>query len=234
MANSYSNEWYETFLGPIPAQTTATELAFIGRHLPVEEFPRLLDLCCGSGRHACELTARGYRVLGVDVNPHAVVAARRRCPGGSFAVCDMRSLDTLATRFDGIINLWHSFGYFDEATNRDVLRQIHGRLRPGGRTILDVYNRAHSENRPSEEVALKGARQVRTTRAHSGARHRVQIEYDGTLRDEFDWELYNPTELERICVDAGLHPLVRCAWFDEAIPPSPDHARMQFVCERRQ
>jgi SAM-dependent methyltransferase len=62
---------------------------------------------------------------------------------------DMRDLGAIGETFDGILNLWHSFGYFDDATNQDILRQIHAKLRPGGRFILDIYNRESLERFPA-------------------------------------------------------------------------------------
>ena len=37
---------------------------------------------------------------------------------------------------------------------------------------------------------------------------------------------------EMLARDAGLRELMRCAWFNPAIAPSEEHARMQFVLER--
>src|SRR5690242_1354214 len=58
--NAFSGEWYATFLESLPAGITATEIAFVERQLPRAGFPSLLDLCCGPGRHAGELSRRGY------------------------------------------------------------------------------------------------------------------------------------------------------------------------------
>ena len=231
--NRYSPAWYEIFLASIPEQTTKDEVAFVARQLPVREFPRILDLCCGPARHACALAGRGYRIVGVDMNEDAVHRARALCPGAEFRVGDMRSLDSLARTFDGVVNLWHSFGYFDDATNLEVLRQVQRILRPGGRAIFDIYNREHFEARGAEEVAERGGRCIRTTRRWNDARHRVTLEYDGRQGDEFEWRLYTPVEFRALSASAGLDTLRTCAWFDEAVPISAEHARMQFVLERR-
>jgi SAM-dependent methyltransferase len=230
--NTYSPEWYETFADSIPSTATALECAFVERHLPPALFPALLDLCCGPGRHAAVLSRRGYRVVGVDANERAIELARNRCPGASFVACDMRSLDSLAGSFDGVVNLWHSFGYFDDDANRDVLRQVHAVLRPGGRAIFDIFNRDHFENRPAEEIRERGGRQIRTRRTWRGSRHRVTLEYDGIPGDHFDWRLYSPAEFREQCALAGLEMRLACACFDEAAPPSAEHARMQFVVQR--
>jgi SAM-dependent methyltransferase len=47
-------------------------------------------------------------------------------------------------RFDGLVNWFTSFGYFDDETNRAVLRQFHDALRPGGRLALETMNIART------------------------------------------------------------------------------------------
>ncbi len=49
--------------------------------------------------------------------------------------------------FDGVICVGTSFGYFEEETNRQVLDQLYQRLRPGGRLVLQVFNRDHLVSR---------------------------------------------------------------------------------------
>lgn len=51
---------------------------------------RLLDLACGPGHATAAARARGADVLGIDVTPAMIDAARRRFPGVPFAVADMR------------------------------------------------------------------------------------------------------------------------------------------------
>jgi SAM-dependent methyltransferase len=46
--------------------------------LGLEPRARILDLCCGPGRHSIELARRGYRVVGVDRTARYLEAARRR------------------------------------------------------------------------------------------------------------------------------------------------------------
>jgi SAM-dependent methyltransferase len=232
VTNDYSPQWYEIFLESMPAETTRDEVAFVERQMPLDAFPALLDLCCGPGRHASLLAERGYRILGVDVNERALRDARAACPSGEFAVCDMRSLGALHRTFDGVVNLWHSFGYFDDATNVEVLRQVHAVLRPGGRAIFDVYNREHFAARPREDTSERGGHRIHTKRSWDGLRHRVALDYDGSRGDEFEWCLYTPAEFRERCASVGLQTLRESAWFDEAKAPSAEHARMQLVVER--
>src|SRR5262249_24100095 len=147
---------YETFLESIPVETTRAEVSFIERQLPVNSFPVILDLCCGPGRHASALAERGYRILGVDVNERVVRDARTACPSAAFEVCDMRSLDSLCRSFDGVVNLWHSFGYFDDETNLVVLRQVCAVLRPGAGRSSTSTTESISRVAPWRKPASEG------------------------------------------------------------------------------
>ncbi|HTO52395.1 MAG TPA: class I SAM-dependent methyltransferase [Myxococcota bacterium] len=232
--NEFSSEWYAIFLDSIPAATTEAELRGIERWLPAGRFPRLLDVCCGPGRHARALAARGHRVLGVDANAEAVSrAAAAAPPGARFRTLDMRALDALRESFDGVLSLWHSFGYFDDAGNRDALRQMAARLTPNGRLLIDVYNRDHIAKLPLQEHLERGGRVVHSRRSWDGPRHRVVLEYEGGGSDEVEFQLYTPEEFTELARSVGLRPLLACAWFRESVRPSEDHARMQLLFERQ-
>lgn len=231
-ANEFSREWYETFLDPIPPDLTGSEVAWIERQAPPERFPRVLDVCCGPGRHAAALAARGYRVAGVDANGEALTRAARAVPGAVFWRLDMRALDSLGQSFDLVTNLWHSFGYFDDATNAAVLRQMGALLLPEGRLLIDVYNRDHIATLPLEESYERGGRRVKSRRSWDGPRHRVELEYEGGGRDEVEFRLYDPAEFQSLAREAGLSVRLACAWFRESLAPSAEHARMQFVLAR--
>lgn len=91
----------------------------------------VLDLNCGIGRHSIELGKKGITVLGTDLSPHYIDVAKKRAQNEGaakivrFKVADMRRIASSlrGQRFDGIINLFTSFGYYDDDTNNDILRQ---------------------------------------------------------------------------------------------------------------
>jgi SAM-dependent methyltransferase len=232
--HDYSPEWYATFLDGIAPSQTAGEVDFIVRQLPLATHPSILDMCCGPGRHANELARRGYRVLGIDINAAQVARAAADAPtGATFQTHDMRDLRSLGREYDAVINLWASFGYFDEGTNERVLDDIARILRPGGRAIFDVYNREHVRGMPSSATFERAGVTVRTKRSWKGKRMRVQLTYGTGAGDDFDWHVYTPAELSAACRAAGLETVLTCAWFREATPASADHARMQLVLEKR-
>jgi len=88
VANEYTAQWFSTFLDTMPEEWTLAEVEGIKRRLPMPAFGRVLDICCGSGRHATPLAAAGYEVTGVDRETAAVTVAAQRAPSGRFVVLD--------------------------------------------------------------------------------------------------------------------------------------------------
>ena len=119
----------------------------IVRLLDLRAPARILDLPCGYGRHSIELAGRGFRMTGVDISETQVARAREkaRAAGGHarFVVGDARALP-VAGPFDAAINMFLSFGYFTtDDENQAMLREIARVLRPGGRLLIDFWNREH-------------------------------------------------------------------------------------------
>ena len=119
---------------------------FIVRELELPERARVLDLCCGWGRHAVNLARRGYRMTGLDLSTYhlrlAKAAARDAGVEVEWLHGDMREIPGRASRFDAVINMFTSFGYFEnEDEDQRVLDRIRRALRPGGRFLIDTMNR---------------------------------------------------------------------------------------------
>jgi SAM-dependent methyltransferase len=103
----------------------------------------LLDLCCGPGRHALELARRGFTVTGVDRTASFLEIARRT--GGDlpieFVQDDMREF-CRPQAYAGIINLYSSFGYFEDPTDdRSALEKMWRSLQPGGTLVMEMLGK---------------------------------------------------------------------------------------------
>jgi ubiquinone/menaquinone biosynthesis C-methylase UbiE len=124
---------------------TAQEIAGVMTMLNLPPGARILDLCCGQGRHGVPLARAGYRVTGLDLSPYlleqAQSSSQRANVDISWVQGDMRRLPWQG-RFDACLNLFTAFGYFEEdAENQEVLDQVCQILKPGGQFLLDVSNR---------------------------------------------------------------------------------------------
>ncbi len=101
----------------------------------------VLDLACGPGRYAIPFAQAGYVVTGVDRTRFLLDKARERARHAGAKVewieQDMREFIRPAA-FDLAINVFTSFGYFDDpAENRRVLENVFASLKPGGAFVLD-------------------------------------------------------------------------------------------------
>ena len=184
-------------------------MALLRRWLPLPAHRRVLDVCCGAGRHGNELARLGYEVLGSDRNEQALAAAREAAqPGVEYLHLDMRELDLLPGGFGAVVNLWQSFGYFDDATNAAVLAAMARRLAPGGRLVLDIYHRAFFEARQGRREYEKGGLAIVEEKTVVAKRLTVRVSYGGAREDSFEWRLYTPEELTALCAEVGLEPLL--------------------------
>jgi len=122
----------------------AREANFIEESLGCEAGATILDLACGTGRHAVELASRGYQVVGFDLSlamlARASDEAQDRKQKINFVQGDMREM-TFEETFDGVFSWNTSFGFFDEEKNAAVIAKVHRSLKKGGQFLLDVVNR---------------------------------------------------------------------------------------------
>jgi SAM-dependent methyltransferase len=138
------NDDYLHAVERVTDEQIAREVYFIEESLGVERGGALLDLACGTGRHAVELARRGYEVVGFDLSlamlARAGEDAQERRAKLNFVQGDMRDM-TFEEQFDGVYCWNTSFGYFEEDKNAQVVDRVHRALKGGGLFLLDVVNR---------------------------------------------------------------------------------------------
>jgi SAM-dependent methyltransferase len=235
--NTYSPQWFDLFLKPIAPAQTAAEVAFIARLMPLPAYADVLDLCCGSGRHALPLAERGYHVTGVDRTAPALAEARheaeRRGLPARFIQADMADLGVVPGPFSAALNLWQSFGYGDAAANAAILRAVRERLASRGRFLLDIYHRGFFAARQGEQRFTQGGHEITETKAMDGDRLTVTLDYGPDApADRFDWQVFTPDEIGALAVASGFRMVLACAGFDERQAPSAEVPRMQLLFER--
>ena len=150
------SDWYARFFTElpnefwrraVPPQATTAEIDFVGSRLGLHPGSRVLDVPCGSGRHALALAARGHRVTGVDISTEAIGHARRSAAAAGLDVAlrvgEMRDLPRDAS-FDAAVCLGNSFGYLDLTGLREFVAALAGAVRPGGGLVVDTSTAAES------------------------------------------------------------------------------------------
>jgi SAM-dependent methyltransferase len=108
---------------------------------------RVVDLACGTGRHAIALERLGHEVVGVDHSPSMIEVARRRAAregaAARFEVGDLAALQVPRAPFDAATCLFDAIGYV--GTNEALARTfagIHAAVRPGGLLVFEFWHAA--------------------------------------------------------------------------------------------
>jgi SAM-dependent methyltransferase len=119
----------------------------------------IFDLACGKGRHSMFLNKKGFDVVGVDLSEESILSAQKsQNERLHFAVHDMREVFE-AHSFDVVVNLFTSFGYFDD-DNEDVnvLKAVASVLKAEGVFVLDYLNAKQvvKNLKPQETIQREG------------------------------------------------------------------------------
>lgn len=139
----FSDDYLRSVLPPTPLQVKR-QCDFVESVLGLPRGATILDVGCGTGLQAIELTERGYLVVGLDLSlpmiTRAAEEAQYRNLRINFLHTDIREIQ-FEGAFDAVICLGTTFGFFDDDSNRNVLGRLRDALKPGGRLLLDVVNR---------------------------------------------------------------------------------------------
>jgi ubiquinone/menaquinone biosynthesis C-methylase UbiE len=226
---------------------------FVRRHPRLEplmgEGPRgrVLDLCCGSGRHYLTWLeeAPNAKLTGLDLSPNlldeAAQSIRRIGAPVRLARGDMRHLPFRDGAFRLVLNLFTSFGYFaEDAENAGVFREVARVLdRTGGFFLFDHLNPTALRAglvAESRRQTPSGA-WVHETRWIDEKRRRVEkrIEFEPNTGQPVLLEsvrFYEPEEVTTLGDQAGLSLLSSHGGFD-ASPLTERSPRGLYVFQKR-
>ena len=120
------------------------EVSFINRVLNLPKGAKILDLCCGHGRHLIPLAKMGYQMIGLDLSKKALSILAKRAKNEKLKIriirADMREIP-FKNEFDAVINIYTSFGYLEtDYEDFKVLKSISKALKPGGKFLIDIIN----------------------------------------------------------------------------------------------
>ena len=213
------DEVWESMVGPFISRPASLEQAAVDVEsilslTGVAPSARVLDLCCGMGRHALELARRGFGVTGVDKTVSFLDQARQQAREEGLAIefvqQDMRAFRQ-PNSFDLALNLNTSFGYFeDPADDLQVLRNIHASLLPGGSLVLqtigkEVLARIYQERDWSEIEGCLFLQERRPAADWGRMNVRwIKITSGGKEEWSFTHRLFAATELAALMLEAGF------------------------------
>ena len=144
---------------------TRQEVDIFSEILKISPEDKILDACCGQGRHSLELARRGFKnVEGLDRSHYLIqkakTTAKKEGLNVRFREGDVRKLPYLPDTFDVVMLLGNSFGYF-ESIQDDllVLKELFRVLKPWGKLLIDVsdgdYMKKHYQPRSWEWIDKK-------------------------------------------------------------------------------
>ncbi|MBC8205495.1 class I SAM-dependent methyltransferase [bacterium] len=149
---------------------------------------KILDFPCGVGRHLQYLLSKNYNAYGMDLSTELLNEARKRTESESkesrLVRGDIR-YPPFKTGFDIILNLFTSFGYFEDDDNRLVLNEIFRMLSPGGKFVLDFINiDFHLRNLiPEDDFIIEGAK-VKINRKYNSESDRLMKKIEISREDD--------------------------------------------------
>ena len=150
-----SHSWHKKLYGPIHIReninspiyhkSAKKQVGFLIQALNLNNSQTILDVACGTGRHALAFGKKGFSVVGLDINDLCVQFAKKNCrqiKAVKIKKGDMRKLGFAKSKFDLVISLYTSFGYFKtDKENKESLYELVKAVRPGGRLVIQTMNR---------------------------------------------------------------------------------------------
>ena len=101
---------------------------------------RVLDAGCGQGRVSGALHRRGHEVIGVDIDPVLLAAARQDNPGPTYLLADLSTLDLGAAGYaepmDAIVCAGNVIAFVAPGTEVAALRSLRRHRAPGGVCVV--------------------------------------------------------------------------------------------------
>jgi SAM-dependent methyltransferase len=229
MPHEIASTWYDDFFtelpntfwrAAVPPEATAAEIDFLVRTTGLRAGHRMLDVCCGSGRHALPLARLGCRVTGIDVSAEAIAHARRSAADErlevDLRVGDVRNLPA-DVRADVAICMGNAFGYLDHAATQVFLADLARIVVPGGALVLD-YGFVAESFLPGlaleEEPMTIGGVEATSVNTYDTADSRWLTEFTFRRGDEVHrgtsvQYVYTAAEVTRLVVGAGFTGLER-------------------------
>ncbi|MCP4653721.1 MAG: class I SAM-dependent methyltransferase [Candidatus Omnitrophica bacterium] len=146
-------QWYESLFENYAqkydkecfVQGTLGECDFIEQELGHAKNLRILDVGCGTGRHAIELAKRGYKITGIDLSESQLIRAKEKAKQANVEV-DFRQIDArklpFTNEFDLVIMLCEGgFSLMEtDEMNFEILKNATKALKNNGKLIFTTLN----------------------------------------------------------------------------------------------
>ena len=176
---------------------------------------KIVDACCGTGRYVKLLAEKGYDVCGFDLSKQFISLGLLENPKLSLWVLDAKKLGEQKTKYDVVLSLFTSFGYFrEDAENLEVLTSYYNSLNPGGILWLDYFNseavkKKLANNNNFEERVIRGKTFLIKSKIENNVvikEIKVKIKDSNTFKNyREEVTLYTQKQLLVLAQSAGFH-----------------------------
>jgi SAM-dependent methyltransferase len=228
-------EWFEEWFGEeylrlYPHRDDAEAERAVGlivKALPFEPGWRVLDVACGAGRHSRSFVSAGARCTGLDLSATLLQLARQ-ITDAPLVRADMRQLPIRLGSMDLTVNLFTSFGYFEnDSEHMAALGEMVSTVRPGGWFVIDFLNPGSvrrglvpnetlqvggSTVHVSRSVSPDGRYVCKTIQSPQGKQYRERV------------RLFEPDQMARMLGAAGVQVRFRYGNYDGSAL-TPDSSR---------
>ncbi|MBN2424296.1 MAG: class I SAM-dependent methyltransferase [Calditrichaceae bacterium] len=215
----YKNNWFTDWFGQDyltvyehrDKDDAASLVNLILHHYPVPAGMRILDVGCGNAWHALQFVKSGAKIIGVDLSRVLLEEASKQNTKSNniyLVQGDMRLLP-FKNGFDGVVNLFTSFGYFSkDEENLLVINEMSRVLKQNGFFVLDYLNAdfvrenlISVSNKTQNDLSIKEIRRINKNRVEK----EIIIDDGREVKKYYESvRLYEPGDIENMLKQAGI------------------------------
>lgn len=215
---SWYKDWFgEDYLKVYPHRDAAEakkQINFVAKIIPLKTTDKILDLGCGNGRHANELSQRGFHVTCLDLSRELLINAKQKNGGENccirFVQADMRYIP-FHEKFNAVLSFFTTFGYFKtDAENLKTLLSVQEALKPNGWFLQDYLNKSFVINNlvPHDRRKINGF-EIIQERSYNKKEERIEkkitLKENGSSREYFESvKLYTLDEMRDLLFKTEL------------------------------
>jgi len=202
---------------------------------------RILDLCCGAGQLAGELSNLDYEVAGIDLSEQLLLLARRNAPEAKLVRADARAFG-LARPVAAAVSMFDSLNHIMTIEElRAVFTNVYRVLDDGGPFLFDLNAEFKYRSHWSGTAALVDDDQVCAIRTSYEPSERL-ARFDATIFTQRDgwqrsdvtlWQRYYPEpQVRSALTDAGFQDIRTHDWWRDG-EPNEETERICFIAYKQ-
>jgi len=240
-------EWYDRLFASKDYQREiACVVSLIERWGP-EASSRVLEVGVGTGNHTLALARRGYRVVGIDIDPVVIAVAESKLSAANLPNVKLRCSavqDLQDGGFDFSVALFNVANYLESWTDMtDVFGGVADRLVAGGIFVFDCWNGVAALRDPpvAKETRVTDDGDTMSCQVSADTdllAQRTRLQYRLTLTGARNGHgthsliqaLWTPQQIRNALDSVGLEVIGCFKVFEPEVLATAEHREIMFVC----